>query len=292
MRTHEGSLVTTKYVDSHPNIALRTRRGRAAAQAEAEREATPFNELVFDSREHYERSKKMLSRDILHERCINFQGQPDFMEERLGGTRMNEIPITEDALNSFLPVSTPPPSKEEDAYEQNLVRKNTGMLNMDLVLATIALPGMRWDSYKPKSGRVDNAILTPLARGWQKMIVSNVQHHKWYKHGASDQRLPFSVLISRMAAENEVPTFPEDQYIFIEGKDMFCSFGDWQGEKKKARKGDIPQPPRAPIPPPISQTQTLLLQRNPLHLHLAETSCKIFSRSSADGKKFLGTPGT
>ncbi|MED6126889.1 hypothetical protein PIB30_082810 [Stylosanthes scabra] len=189
----------TKYVDANPNITPRTRRGRAAAQAEAERKATPFDELVFDSRKHYERSKKMLSRDILHERCINFQGQQDFMEERLGElgwlfmdnnlTPINvtlvrefysnfssanqqivclcgkQIPITEDAINAFLPVTIPPPSKAEEAYEKNLVRKNIGALDMELVLATIAMPRMKWDSYKPKSGRFDNAILTPQARG-------------------------------------------------------------------------------------------------------------------------------
>ncbi|MED6224031.1 hypothetical protein PIB30_079852 [Stylosanthes scabra] len=142
---------------------------------------------------------------------------------------------------------------------------------------------MRWDSYKPKFGRVDNAILTPQARGWQKMIVSNVQplkHHTTFSinmailiftlmndgqihlgriinnsiyhasTGASDQRLSFPVLISRMAAENEVPTFPEDQYIVIEGKDRFCPFGDWQGEKK-ARKEE----------PPSSSYCTNLLQK-------------------------------
>ncbi|MED6213433.1 hypothetical protein PIB30_093274 [Stylosanthes scabra] len=151
----------------------------------------------------------MHGRDILHERCINFEGQQDFMDNLLGElgwlfmynylmppinlTLIREfysnfssanqrivflcgkqIPIIEDALNAFLPVTTPPPSKEEDAYEKNLVRKHIGALDMGLVLATIALPRMRWDSYKPKSGRVDNAILTPQARGWQKMIVSNI----------------------------------------------------------------------------------------------------------------------
>ncbi|MED6187253.1 hypothetical protein PIB30_074669, partial [Stylosanthes scabra] len=66
--------VRIAYVDANPNIAPRTHKGRAIAQAEAKREATPFDELVFDSREHYEWFKKMLSRDILPERCINFQG--------------------------------------------------------------------------------------------------------------------------------------------------------------------------------------------------------------------------
>ncbi|MED6176896.1 hypothetical protein PIB30_092741 [Stylosanthes scabra] len=99
----------------------------AAAQAEDEREPTPFNELVFDSREHYERSKRC-SAWIFY----------------ISGTSISR----------------------EDAYDRNLVQKNIGALDMRLVLAIIALPGMRWDSYKPKSGRVNNAILTPQARGW------------------------------------------------------------------------------------------------------------------------------
>ncbi|MED6187252.1 hypothetical protein PIB30_074668 [Stylosanthes scabra] len=135
-----------------------------------------------------------------------------------------QIPIIEDALNAFLPVTTPPSSKAEDAFVKNLVRKYIGALKMELVLAIIAMLGMRWDSYKPKSRRVDNAILTPQARGWQKMIVSNMQpltHHTTFSMnmalliytlmeggpihhgcvinnsvyhattGASDQRLPF-----------------------------------------------------------------------------------------------------
>ncbi|MED6125512.1 hypothetical protein PIB30_069166 [Stylosanthes scabra] len=124
---------------------------------------------------------------------------------------------------------------------------------MGLVLATIALPRMRWDSYKPKYGRINNAILTPQARGPIHLgrIINNSMYHATI--GASDQRLPFLVLILRMAVASGVPTFPEDQYIVIEGKDRFCPFGDWQGEKKKVWKGDIPQPPPAPIPPHISQ---------------------------------------
>ncbi|MED6189516.1 hypothetical protein PIB30_096659 [Stylosanthes scabra] len=128
--------------------------------------------------------------------CINFQGQQYFMEERRAGlgwmfmynvlepinlTLVRElysnfssankhtvflhgkqIPITENALN------------EKDAYEKNLVRKNIWALDMGLVLATIALPGMWWDSYKSKFGRVNNAILTPQARGLMRV------HHSWF----------------------------------------------------------------------------------------------------------------
>ncbi|MED6213432.1 hypothetical protein PIB30_093273 [Stylosanthes scabra] len=85
-------------------------------------------------------------------------------------------------------------------------------------------------------------------------IINSSMYHA--TTGASDQRLPFPVLISRMAVANEVPTFFEDQYIIIEGKDRFCLFGDWKGEKKKARKGNLTQPPPAPIPPPISQPRS------------------------------------
>ncbi|MED6153203.1 hypothetical protein PIB30_099441, partial [Stylosanthes scabra] len=58
-----------------------------------------------------------------------------------------------------------------------------------------------------------------------------------------------------MAATFYVTTSPDDEYIIIEGKDRFFPFGDWCGEKKKARKFDVapPLPPR--IPPSISDPQ-------------------------------------
>ncbi|MED6201284.1 hypothetical protein PIB30_093366 [Stylosanthes scabra] len=115
------------------------------------------------------------------------------------------------------------------------------------------MPGMRCDSYNPKSDRADNAILTPEARGWQRMITYNVQpikHHTTF----SMNRLPFPFLITRLVAAFEVVPSPKVEYLIIPGKDRDCPFGDWRGEKKKARKGDIAQPPPPP-PPPIHEPQ-------------------------------------
>ncbi|MED6162462.1 hypothetical protein PIB30_070692 [Stylosanthes scabra] len=166
-----------------------------------------------------------------------------------------------------------------------------GTLDLTQVLATIAMHGMRWDSYNPKSDRVNNASFTPEARGWQRMIVCNMQpnmqpikHHTTFSMnmallidtlitggrinltriirdfmyhaamGASNQRLPFPFLITRLAAACEVVPSSEDKYLTIPGEDRDCPFGDRRGEKKKGHKGDIAQPP-PPIPPPIHEPQ-------------------------------------
>ncbi|MED6122487.1 hypothetical protein PIB30_040312 [Stylosanthes scabra] len=149
-------MARTKYVNNAPLPAPRTRRARAASQADTQREASPFSEEVFDSRENYERSNKVFPR-----------GMTVFLWGK-------QIPFTEDSLHDFLGINVPPPTKEEDAYEQALVKRHMGTLDLNHVLATIAMPGMRWDSYNPKFDIVDNAILIPEARGWQRMIVCNM----------------------------------------------------------------------------------------------------------------------
>ncbi|MED6222013.1 hypothetical protein PIB30_060348 [Stylosanthes scabra] len=61
------TLMRTIYVDRASTSAHSTRRARAAAQAKSQRGATPFSDLMFDSREHYEQSKKIFAKDVLHE---------------------------------------------------------------------------------------------------------------------------------------------------------------------------------------------------------------------------------
>ncbi|MED6141123.1 hypothetical protein PIB30_100192 [Stylosanthes scabra] len=172
--------------------------------------------------------------------------------------RGKQIPFTEEFLHDFLGINVPPAARKEDAYEQALARRHMGILDLNHVLATIAMPGMRWDSYNPKSDRVDNAILISEARGWQQMIVCNVQpirHHTTFSMnmalliftmmagrrihltriicnfmyhaavGLSDQRLPFPPLITRLAAAFKVAPSPEDEYLTIPGKDHDCPFG-------------------------------------------------------------------
>ncbi|MED6121907.1 hypothetical protein PIB30_034670 [Stylosanthes scabra] len=169
---HQTLVARTKRVNKTPLPAPRTRRGRAASQEEMQREASPFSEVVFDSWEHYERLKKVFPRGVVHERRIRFSRlQQDYMREQLkelGWLFMyNEL---DHFLHDFLGINVPPPERENDAYEQELADRQMSTLNLTHVLATISMPGMRWDSYNPKSDRVDNAILTPEARGWQRMI--------------------------------------------------------------------------------------------------------------------------
>ncbi|MED6198754.1 hypothetical protein PIB30_069565 [Stylosanthes scabra] len=153
----------TKFVEERPTSS-RTHSGRAAA---AEREPRPFNEIIFNSREHYERSKLIFNKVILHEKVINFENQgPDFMHERIEELGWSFM------YNDLVDINF---TIEEDAYEKNLTEKRAGRLNMDVVLGMIAAPGMRWDTYNPKSDRVDNGILTTNARGWLKMIICNLQ---------------------------------------------------------------------------------------------------------------------
>ncbi|MED6222133.1 hypothetical protein PIB30_061482 [Stylosanthes scabra] len=89
----------TKFVGKRPTSS-RTRSGRAAV---AEREPSPLNEISFDSREHYERSKLIFNRKILHERnTVYLQGR--------------QIPIAENDIHYFLGINEDSVSKEEDAY--------------------------------------------------------------------------------------------------------------------------------------------------------------------------------
>ncbi|MED6123775.1 hypothetical protein PIB30_052600 [Stylosanthes scabra] len=166
----------TKFVD-RASTSSRT-RSRAAAEAAATRELTPFNEVLYDNSEHYERSKLMRNKKILNERVINFEGQgEDFMKERIEGLgwtymyndlvdinvtivkefysnflvaeqrtvylRGAHINIDEDVISSFLGIQGDPITKAQDAYEINLAKRKVGRMNMDDVLATIAAPGMR-----------------------------------------------------------------------------------------------------------------------------------------------------
>ncbi|MED6203989.1 hypothetical protein PIB30_004996 [Stylosanthes scabra] len=191
------------------------------------------------------------------------------------------------SISYFLGIQDPIP-RTQDTYEINKVRRATGDLNMNDVFATIATPGMTWDRYNPKSGRVDNGILKREARAWMKMMVCNLKplrHETTYSWdtimllftlmdggsihlgriinksmydaaiGKRDQWLAFPILITRLATTYNVPTYPEANIMIVEEKDKYCPFGDWQQEKRKARKGDLPRTSPPPIPPPIHEAQ-------------------------------------
>ncbi|MED6123774.1 hypothetical protein PIB30_052599 [Stylosanthes scabra] len=73
--------------------------------------------------------------------------------------------------------------------------------------------------------------------------------------GARDKRLAFPVMITRLVEAYNIPTNQEDQIFTMSGKEKYCPFGYWQQEKRKARKGDLPQVNPPPIPPPIHEPQ-------------------------------------
>ncbi|MED6165340.1 hypothetical protein PIB30_098637, partial [Stylosanthes scabra] len=262
----------TKFVGERPTSS-RTRSRRATAQAAVEREPSPFNEIIFDSREQYERSKLIFNRESLHEQFINFENQgPDFMPQRIEELGWSFIsPIAENAIHYFLGINGDPVSKEEDAYEKNLTEKRAGRLNMDAVLNTITALRMRWDTYNPKSDRVENGILTANSRGWLKMIICNLQllrHETTFSMETAmllytlmrDGRIHLSRILNKSvyqatSAAQEIPTYPEDQIIIVLRKEKFCPFADWQQVKKKARKADLPQANPLPILPPIHEPQ-------------------------------------
>ncbi|MED6196381.1 hypothetical protein PIB30_046852, partial [Stylosanthes scabra] len=315
-------MARTKFVGERPvSQGARTRAAaQEAARAAAEMELTRFSDVIYDSREHYKRSKLMRIKKVLNERIIQIPGEGrDFMLQRiqqLGWDYMyndlvdinvtivkefysnfsvfaqrtvylrgTQISIDEDFISSFLGIQDLIP-RAQDGYEINKAQRAAGDINMDDVLAIIAAPGMTWDRYNPKSRRVDNGILKREARGWMQMMVCNLKplrHETTYSWdtimllytlmdsgsihpgriinksmydaaiGKRDQRLAFPVLITRLATTYNVPTYPEDNIDVIEEKDKFCPFGDWQQEKSKARKGDLPRPAPPPIPPPIHE---------------------------------------
>ncbi|MED6111763.1 hypothetical protein PIB30_055264 [Stylosanthes scabra] len=138
-------LVCTKFVGERP-VSQRARTRATAqetARAAAERELTPFSETIYDSREHYERSKLLRTKKVLHERIIQIEGEGrDFMARRIDQLRWDymyndlvdinvtvkkfysnfsvavqrtiylrgtQINIDEDSLSSFLGIQDPIP---------------------------------------------------------------------------------------------------------------------------------------------------------------------------------------
>ncbi|MED6196743.1 hypothetical protein PIB30_050224 [Stylosanthes scabra] len=293
-----------------------------AARAAAKRELTPFNEVRFNSRRSYEKSKVVFERQILNERIIHFnEERDDFMKQRIEGLgwsymyndlveinitwvkefyshfsmadqstvylRGAQIPIDVNFISSFLGIQNVV-AEADDGYKKNVTKWKAGNLNMDMVLATIAEPGMQWNSYNPVSGRVDNGILNRNARGWLKMMVCNlipIRHETTFSmetalllytlmdegnihlghipnksmydvaKGAKDRRLAFPVMITKMATAHNVPRYEDGDMYTVPARTRYCPFGDWKQAKRKERKPDLRQPNPPPIPPPIHETQ-------------------------------------
>ncbi|MED6221466.1 hypothetical protein PIB30_054945 [Stylosanthes scabra] len=198
-----------------------------------------------------------------------------------------QIPIDVNSISSFLGIQNIV-AEADDAYKKNVTKWKGGNINMDMVLATIAEPGMQWNSYNPGSRRVDNGILNRTARGWFKMMVCNLKplrqettfsmetalliytlmdegdihlghilNKSMYDaaEGAKDRRLAFPVMITKMATTHNVPRYEDDDMYTVPARTRYCPFGDWKQAGRKARKADLEQQNPLPIPPPIHETQ-------------------------------------
>ncbi|MED6124740.1 hypothetical protein PIB30_061784 [Stylosanthes scabra] len=217
MRTHlrfrwrlfSASVVRTKVTGRAAKRACTSAAAQEAARAAAERELTPFDEVCFNSRQSYEKSKVVFERQILNERIIHFnEERDDFMKRRIEGLgwsymyndlveinitwvkefyshfsmanqktiyqRGVQIPIDVNSISSFLGIQNEV-VEAEDAYKNNVTRWKAGNLEMDMVLATIDEPGMQWNSYNSGFGGVDNGILDKNARGWFKLMICNLK---------------------------------------------------------------------------------------------------------------------
>ncbi|MED6159286.1 hypothetical protein PIB30_040891 [Stylosanthes scabra] len=255
-------MVRTKEVD-HASFSTRI---TCPSTVVARMEASPFPDNLDDSAADFEKFKKMMKRGVVHERTIHFMLDPNFMRDMIQGLGWQFMYNRLDRINITMA----------------MVGHKMGTLELSHVLATIAKSDMRWDYFKPKSKKVNNAILTDKARGWQRLIVCNLQpmthqttssmeqalliytmmsggllhlsrimcdfmYHA--SKGPRDQRLPFPVLITRLATANGFAPSPEDEYLDIPAKDRDCPFGKSKGEKRKPRQAEIQYPSPPPIPP-------------------------------------------
>ncbi|MED6152546.1 hypothetical protein PIB30_093111 [Stylosanthes scabra] len=262
--THDKkTLVRTKVTGRVAERAYTRAAAQEAARAAAERELTPFDEV----KEFYSHFS------VADQKTVYLRGV--------------QIPIDVNSISSFLGIRNEV-VEANDAYKNNVTRWKVGNLEMDMVLATIAEPGIQWNSYNPGSGRVDNGIHNRNARGWVKLMVCNLKplkHETTFSmetalliytlmdqgdihlghilnksmydaaEGAKDRRLAFPVMITKMAAALNVPRYPEDDMYTVPTRTRYCPFGDWKQVKKKARKADLGLRNPPPIPPPIHETQ-------------------------------------
>ncbi|MED6130490.1 hypothetical protein PIB30_001578 [Stylosanthes scabra] len=244
-------------------------RTRAAAQeaacAASERELTPFDEVCFNSRQSYEKSKieglgwSYMYNDLVE---INITWVKEFYlhfsmaDHKTVYLRGIQIPIDVNSISSFLGIQNEV-AKADDAYKNNVTRWKAGNLEMDMVLATIAEPGMQWNSYNPGSGSMETALLIYTLMDQGDIHLGRILDKSMYDaaKGAKDRRLAFPVMINKMAAALNVPRYPEDDMYTVPARTRYYPFGDWKQVKKKARKADLGQPNPPPIPPPIHETQ-------------------------------------
>ncbi|MED6209351.1 hypothetical protein PIB30_053801 [Stylosanthes scabra] len=75
-----------------------------------------------------------------------------------------------------------------------------------------------------------------LPRIMKDILVSRSTKH-------SRHLLPYPVFISRIAARNELPEFPNDKFYTFRPVDIYVPYGDWRGERARAPARQLRQPP-------------------------------------------------
>ncbi|MED6110140.1 hypothetical protein PIB30_040198 [Stylosanthes scabra] len=66
-----------------------------------------------------------------------------------------------------------------------------------------------------------------LLRIMRDILVSRSTKH-------SRHLLPYPMFISRIAAHNELPEFPNDKFYTVRPVDIYVPYGDWRGERARA----------------------------------------------------------
>ncbi|MED6106728.1 hypothetical protein PIB30_007051 [Stylosanthes scabra] len=163
-----------------------------------------------------------------------------------------QIPIDVNPISSFLGIQNEV-AEADDAYKNNVTRWKAENLEMDMVLAMIAEPGMQHET----TFSMETALLIYTLMDQGDIHLGPILNKSMYDaaKGAKDRRLAFLVMITKMAAALNVPRYPDDDMYTMLARTRYCPFGDWKQVKKKARKADLRQPTPPPIPPPIHETQ-------------------------------------
>ncbi|MED6208140.1 hypothetical protein PIB30_042404 [Stylosanthes scabra] len=151
-------------------------------------------------------------------------------------------------------------------------------MNMAEIYSVIGREGTNWanDPANTIPKTIYNGILNPRATAWHKIINANIDpktHGTNFdmKHALliyvlmaggevnlprimrdilvsrptkhSRHLLPYPVFISRIAARNELPEFPNDKFYNVRPVDMYVPYGDWRGERARAPARQRRQPP-------------------------------------------------
>ncbi|MED6171773.1 hypothetical protein PIB30_043921 [Stylosanthes scabra] len=195
--------------------------------------------------------------------------------------RGKRIPFTEADVRRYLNIPRETPDDDQDDNFEALVKAygRGDDMNMAKIYSVIGREGTNWandpaNDTIPKS--IYNRILNSRATAWHKIINANIDpktHGTNFdmKHALliyvlmaggevnlprimrdilvshptkhSRHLLPYLVFISRIAARNELPEFPNDKFYIIRLVDTYVPYGDWRGERARAPGRQRRQPP-------------------------------------------------